>query len=69
MKKPLKWKRSETNKNLKNSKNKAKLNVCEIIELEEQFSLVKDLAHIPPESKGEQVRQYSRTSIIRTRWD
>ena len=38
--------------------NKAKLNVCEKIELEEQSSLVEDLAHIPSESKGEQVRQY-----------
>ena len=38
--------------------NKAKFNVGEEIELEEQSSLVEDLAYIPFESKGEQVRQY-----------
>ena len=46
--------------------NKAKLNVCEKIELEEQSSLVQDLAHIPSESKGDQVRQYLQSLQVTT---
>ena len=47
---------------------KAKLNVCEKIELEEQSSLVEDLAHIPSGSKGEQVRhvQYLQSLPVTT---
>ena len=45
---------------------KAKLNVCEKIELEEQSSLVEDLAHIPSESKGEQVTQYLQSLPVTT---
>ena len=51
--------------------NKAKLNVCEKIELEEQLflaelSLVEELAHIPSESKGQQVRQYLQSLPVTT---
>ena len=40
--------------------------MCEKIELEEQSSLVEDLAHIPSESKDEQVRQYLQSLPVTT---
>ena len=40
--------------------------MCEKIELEEQSSLVEDLAHIPTESKDKQVRQYLQSLPVTT---